>query len=111
MNLQTKTFSKKVSDFSEILRSFACDFRDFGCIFLFVIFVIFWIKSRDFQEKSFGNTGWVILPKKSNSNGGDGNSEAVEEFLGEDWAKLAEFGWIWTSKIEMLFCLLELATF
>ena len=55
-NLQTKTFSKKVRDFSEILRSFACDFRDFGGVFLFVIFVIFWLKSRDFQEKSFGNT-------------------------------------------------------
>ena len=60
-NLQTKTFSKKVRDFSKILRSFACDFRDFGGVFLFVIFVIFWLKSRDFQEKSFGNTGRHIV--------------------------------------------------
>ena len=47
----------------------------------------------------------------NNSNGGDGNSEAVEEFLGADWEKLAEFGQVSTSKLETLFHLKELAIF
>ena len=39
-------------DFSAILRSFTRDFRDFWL----KIFVIFGLKSRDFQEKSSANT-------------------------------------------------------
>ena len=43
-------------DFSAILRSFARDFRDFWGVFWLKIFVIFGLKSRDFQEKSSANT-------------------------------------------------------
>ena len=39
-----------------ILRSFARDFRDFWGVFWLEIFVIFALKSRDFQEKSSANT-------------------------------------------------------
>ena len=43
-------------DFSAILRSFARDFCDFWGVFWLEIFVIFGLKSRDFQEKSSANT-------------------------------------------------------
>ena len=49
-------FFKKIRDFSAILRFIARDYRDFLGVFLHVIFVTFLPWSRDFQEKSFGNT-------------------------------------------------------
>ena len=50
-------FFKKIRDFSAILRFIARDYSDFLGVFLLVIFVTFLPWSRDFQEKSFGNTG------------------------------------------------------
>ena len=49
-------FFKKIRDFSAILRFIARDYSDFLVVFLLVIFVTFLPWSRDFQEKSFGNT-------------------------------------------------------
>ena len=49
-------FFKKIRDFSAILRFIARDYSDFLGVFLLVIFVNFFPWSRDFQEKSFGNT-------------------------------------------------------
>ena len=46
-----------------------------------------------------------------NSNGGDGNFWAEDDFLGENSEKLAELGRDWTSNIERLFYLYDLATF
>ena len=41
------------------MRSFARDFREFWGVFWLKIFVIFGLKSRDFQEKSSANAGSV----------------------------------------------------
>ena len=55
-------FFKKIRDFSAILRFIARDYSDFLGVFLLVIFVTFLPWSRDFQEKSFGNTVVRLRP-------------------------------------------------
>ena len=45
------------------------------------------------------------------SNGGDGNFEAMEQILGENWEKLAEFGQIWSYIFQILNHLDSLSTF
>ena len=76
-------------DFSTILRSFARDFRDFWGVFWLEIFVIFGLKSRDFQEKSSANTDCSYLldnrnQQFSDGNQGDGNPKVLFVFMVPD---------------------------
>ena len=79
-------------------------------------------KSAELSEKmpqlvkrnhTFGDnfTSLVIPQMYIISNGGDGNSEAIEQILGKNWEKLAEFGQIWYTTFQILNYHNSLSTF